>query len=252
MKRRKFVTASLTAGSLPFGIAAQANVRKQAQKEWYELRTYEIRFGGNQSQLLDYLNQALKPAVTRAGANRFMLFRELGQSEPTKVWLWISYPDIGSYQSAQDLSGDKDFQQAAEFYNNLSVDQTIYNRYGSWLLNAFDGLPQAIDPVEDASLFELRTYEGYSEDAVRRKIKMFNVEELELFYKVKLNPLFFGEMIAGPYRPCLTYMINFKDMASHDASWKAFLEHPEWIKMRDKAEYANSVSNIRKTFLEPV
>ena len=81
---------------------------------------------------------------------------------------------------------------------------------------------------------------------------MFNKEELALFYKVGLNPLFFGEMIAGLYRPCLTYMINFKDMEAHDTAWKAFINHPEWIEMSSKPEYANSVSNIRKTFLEPV
>ena len=80
---------------------------------------------------------------------------------------------------------------------------------------------------------------------------MFNDEEIPLFLKVKLNPVFFGDMIIGPYRPCLTYMLNFKDMAERDANWQTFVQHPEWKVMSAKKEYANTVSNIRKIFLTP-
>ena len=38
-----------------------------------------------------------------------------------------------------------------------------------------------MDPIDGASMFELRTYEGYSEDGVRRKISMFNIEKIDLF-----------------------------------------------------------------------
>ena len=59
-------------------------------------------------------------------------------------------------------------------------------------------------------------------------------------------------MIIGPYRPCLTYMINFKDMEEHDANWKKFGSHPDWKAMSGMDEYANTVSNIRKVFLKPL
>jgi hypothetical protein len=41
-------------------------------------------------------------------------------------------------------------------------------------------------------------------------------------------------------------------MEEHDASWKTFVDHPEWKVMSAKKEYANSVSNIRKVFLKPL
>jgi len=254
MERRKFVKSAIIASALPIGLGAQSfsTIGQATEKEWYEIRTYEMKLGGNLDLLKAYLFTVLKPAVFRAGANHFQLFSELGESQPSKYWLWIGYPNIASYQSAQNLSADNKYKQAAKVYDAIPEDQKIYNRYSSWLLSAFDGLSQALKPVTDASLYELRTYEGYSEDALRRKIQMFNKEELTLFYKVNLNPSFFGEMIAGPYRPCLTYMINFKDMEAHDTAWKAFVKHPDWIEMSSKPEYANSVSNIRKTFLEPV
>ncbi len=134
----------------------------------------------------------------------------------------------------------------------ITPAQTLYTRYSSSLLSAFDGMPQMMDPIAGASLFELRTYEGYDEDAVRRKIKMFNDGEIDIFLNTGLHPVFFGEMIIGPYRPCLTYMINFKDMDEHDASWKRFGAHPDWKRMSAMKEYADTVSNIRKIFLNPI
>ena len=258
MKRRKFLqsTVAATAASTVFPFSQASGMEMPSisveEKELYELRTYEMRFGGNEKLLIDYLKKVLQPVLKRAGVNHFMLFKELGDSNPSKIRVLISYPNSTIYLNAQNLFSDSDYVGESKGYHDLPPDQTLYNRFTSSLLLAFDGLPKMMDPVEGASLFELRTYEGYSEDAVKRKIKMFNKEELQLFLKTNLHPLFFGEMIVGPYRPCLTYMINFKDMAEHDASWKDFIDHPEWKAMSQKEEYANTVSNIRKTFLKPV
>ena len=202
--------------------------------------------------MIDYLQKVYQPALKRIGVNHFMLFKELGDSNPTKLRVLISYPNTSVYLSAQNLYSDLKYVKEAKKYNSLTSDQAIFNRYSSSLLLAFDGMPKLIDPVKGASLFELRTYEGFSEDAVKRKIKMFNTEEIQLFLKTNLHPVFFGEMIVGPYRPSLTYMLNFEDMAEHDSSWKDFIKHPEWKAMSSKEEYANTVSNIRKVFLKPV
>jgi hypothetical protein len=117
---------------------------------------------------------------------------------------------------------------------------------------AFDGLPKMIVPESGPRIFEVRTYEGYSEDAVARKIKMFNNEEFTIFNRVKLNPVFFGEIIAGPNLPALTYMVTFKNMEERDKAWKAFGPDPDWQRVSKLPEYANSVSRIFKTFLEPL
>jgi len=259
MKRRKFiqstVIASAVATALPFSNATSQElpfIDSVSEKELYELRTYELRFGGNQKLLIDYLYKVFHPALKRIGVNHFMIFEELGNSNPTKLRVLISYPNISVYLRAQNLFSDSNYATEAEGYHNLSPEQAIYDRFSSSLLLAFDGMPKIIDSVEGASLYELRTYEGFSEDAVKRKIKMFNKEEIQLFLKTNLHPVFFGEMIAGPYRPCLTYMLNFKDMEEHDSSWENFINHPEWKVMSTKEEYANTVSNIRKVFLKPI
>jgi len=119
-------------------------------------------------------------------------------------------------------------------------------------MNAFDGIPQLVKPTTDQKLFELRIYQSYSEDAARRKRKMFNDEELKIFRDTKLNSVFFGEVIAGEHMPCLTYMLAFKNMEERDANWKVFSANPDWKRISSAAEYANSVSHIIRVFLVPL
>lgn len=250
MQRRKFLAA---ATALPLALSATSEAPGVAEeRQLIELRTYEIKFGGSgQGVLMKYLNDVLGPALKRHGCPTFRIMKELGNSDPANVWVLIAYPDAKTYLAAQNLNADEAYRTAAAEYDAVPVGKPVFNRYASQLLLAFEGMPQVADPGAEAGLFELRTYEGYSEDATRRKIKMFNVEEIDLFYETGLHPVFFGDMISGPYRPSLVYMLHFKDMAERDANWSKFGPHPKWKAMVAKEEYANSVSNIRKTFLVP-
>jgi len=256
MERRKFIKSGIALTTIPTACASSKILDSPSPteviNELYEWRTYDIKWGSNSTLLTTYLKNVLKPALMRAGANHFMVFDDIAPGGPKKIYVLISYPDANNYVAAQDLQSDKLFVEAAAEYNSISVDKPIYTRYGSSLLKAFDGLKQMLNPIEGATVFELRIYEGYSEDAVRRKIKMFNQEEIDLFPRVGLHPIFYGEMISGPYRPSLVYMLNFKDMDAHGAAWKTFSEAPEWKKMKVKPEYANTVSNIRNAFLKQI
>lgn len=250
MERRTFIQSTFATATLPF--VGNTNQPINDTKEWYELRTYDITFGANANLLTQYLKEVLHPAMKSVGVNHFHIFDEYSKSIPRKIWLLISYPSPEVYLNAQQLASDTNFLKAAANYNALPVEQKIFNRFESSLLLAFDRLAAMQTPPSEAGLFELRIYEGFSEDAVNRKIKMFNVEEIDLFYKVGLLPVFFGEMLAGKHRPCLAYMLYFKDMEERDANWADFSKHPDWNTMKVKEEYANSVSNIVRIFLTPL
>ena len=249
MKRRKFVTAAAAAPLIaPYTLAGKPNrLDVDSGNEIYELRTYELSWGGNRTALTNYLNDVEQPFVKSHGANHFMNFVESGKGLPSQIWTLISFPDFSSYQNAFTGRLSKDFAAQAQEYSDAG--QT-YTRITSSLLYAFDGLKQMKTPIDGASLFELRIYEGMNEDAVRRKTIMFNDEELALFYKVDLNPIFFGSMMVGEHVPSLVYMLNYRDMEHRDQAWDAFLKHPEWDAMKNKPLYANTVSNIRRVFLE--
>jgi hypothetical protein len=253
MKRRNFIQKSVlatTAISAGISTTSQAKVQEQT-KEFYEFRVYETK--GNQANIHGYFTKALIPALNKYGVKNVGAFAEIGKSEPFKLYLLIAYPSFDAYQKINDqVKKDTAYQQASDEYSKLTLEQATYSRFESSFMIAFDGLPKLIVPQTTPRIFELRTYEGYSEDAVRRKIKMFNDEEFPIFYRTKLNPVFFGEVIAGKNLPCLTYMITFKNLEERDANWKAFGADPDWQRIFKAPEYANTVSKIYKTFLEPL
>jgi len=81
---------------------------------------------------------------------------------------------------------------------------------------------------------------------------MFNQGgEIEIFRKTGLNPVFFGETLAGPQLPGLTYMLCHDNMQARDASWDRFIKHPDWLKLREDEKYKDSVSNITDIILQP-
>lgn len=248
MERREFIQKSVMASaatSLPFG-----TLDDNSAKEVFELRVYTSRSSQN---LENYFAKALIPALNKLGIKKVGAFAEMGKSEPIKSYLLIPYSSMEDCAKINvQLKKDSDYLQASQEYNRLPPDQAPYFRYDTSLMIAFDGLPKLVAPEIKPRIFELRTYEGYSDDAVARKIKMFNENEFVIFNRTKLTPVFFGEVIAGKDLPCLTYMITFKDMAERDANWKAFGADAEWQRILKAPEFANTVSKIHKTFLEPL
>jgi hypothetical protein len=241
--------ASVMATGLPF---ASAGDQKEG-KDIIELREYELAFGSNQSVFHTYIREALIPALNKNGVPDVGVFSELANSEPPKIYVLIPYPVMEYYFTIPSLLlKDNDYLSASSEYFNLSPDIKAFNRFTTRLMISFDGVPRVNANFNGSGIYELRTYEGYNEDAVRRKIKMFNEAELNIFKNNGLNSVFFGEVLAGPDLPCLTYMVAFKDMAERNQVWQKFGADPEWNRIKDLPEYANSVSNIIKKFLEPL
>jgi hypothetical protein len=241
-------TSAIASGFTFPGALGQAG-----DKEVIELREYELAFGGNPANINTYFKDALIPALNKYGVRHVGAFSELGNFEPTKIYLLIPYPGITEYfKIPSQVAEDSDYLAASRNYHSLPPDNKVFNRFITRLMVAFKGLPALNAGFKGSGLYELRTYEGYNEDAVRRKILMFNQVELEIFRNNELNPVFFGEVIAGPDLPYLTYMVAFKDMAERNKKWESFGSDPEWSRIRVLPEYANTVSKIIKKFLEPL
>ena len=253
MERRDFIQKSILTTAAVAGVGlASGNAKPQpGSKEVYEFRVYHMR--RNMNPLNNYFSKALIPALNRLGSKHVGVFSELSKSEPAEIYMLIpyaSFEDFGKITTA--LKRDKEFIAASDEYNKIPADQAVYERYDSSILLAFDGQPTMNVLSNKPKLFELRIYEGYSEDAVRRKVKMFNEGEIDIFKNVKLPSVFYSENIAGKYLPALTYMAGYQSMEERDQVWKDFLAHPDWQKMSKLPEYANTVSKIHKIFLEPL
>jgi len=221
------------------------------EKEIYELRIYQLTSGSTKAALKSYVTSALAPYVNNKGG-KVGIFTEYSLQEPPKMYVLVVYPDPETYYTCiTEMGNDPGYLANAASYFQLPADKPLFDRYETLLMEAFDGIPRLHQPDPSRGLLELRLYESYNEDAGRRKIAMFNKEELPLFDKVGLPTVFFGKILAGTHMPALTYMLWFRDMAHREEVWEKFRAHPEWITMRDKPENANTVSKVNKIFLLP-
>lgn len=216
----------------------------------YELRKYDMVKAWYAGPLHDYFREALIPAMERQGVKHIAVFEEMGEDWPKSVYFLAVYPDLSEFSSLRErLVKDTVFQNRAQFYYNTPEENFPFTDYSTSLYTSFQGMPEMNLPDPNRVIFELRTYESYQEDALRRKVKMFNDSEFGIFEDVGLPPVFFGQKIAGPDMPCLTYMLSFETMEERTRSWERFMKHPEWLRIRDLEEYANTVSEIKQVFL---
>jgi len=228
-------------------------INVSAQEQVYELRTYELEFFKPADVLHNYFKQALFPALNRRGISNVGAFEESGESLPKKIYLLIPYDNINAFQDSKDaLAQDMKYLQDASSYLKASENLIPYKRISTSLIRSTSGFPKLVKPINEATLFELRIYESYSEDALRRKVKMFNDSEFGIFKDVGLPVMFFGSDIAGSQMPCLTYMLAFNDKAAHDEAWAKFGPHPEWQRITKLEEYANAMNDIIRVFLKPL
>ncbi|PRX38574.1 NIPSNAP family protein [Salegentibacter salegens] len=210
-----------------------------------------MQFGQSEDILHDYFKDALIPALNRQGIENVGAFEETGETLPKKIYLLIPYKNMQEYQDVtDDLEDDTQFQSGSETYQNTPPDKIPFERYESRFIRSSWGFANLVKPGDDLDQFELRIYESYNEDALRRKIKMFNEDEFEIFDNVGLEMVFFGKNISGGQMPSLTYMLAFEDKEKHQEAWSKFGNNPDWQRISILKEYENTVSDITRVFLK--
>lgn len=224
-----------------------------AQEQVYELRTYELEFFGPENNLHHYFENALIPALNRQGIVNVGVFEESSESLPKKIYLLIPYDDVLTFQVSKDaLTVDTKYLQDANAYLNATEELIPFKRIYTNLIRSSAGFPKLVKPMNQEKLFELRIYESHNENALHRKVKMFDESEFGIFEDVGLPMVFFGSNIAGTQMPCLTYLLAFKDKAAHNQAWSMFGNHPEWQRIIKLEEYANAMNDITRVFLKPL
>jgi hypothetical protein len=267
MDRREFVSAALATGGalLPVAMAADrqgSGAARPADKasEYYELRRYHLRRGPGQQLVDAYLRDAALPAWQRAGAGPIGVFTvTIGANSPS-FYVVIPHKSLDAFGALPGrLAADADYRKAGAAYLDVAATEPAFVRIETSLARAFDGMPHLELPfgggehAKRSRIFELRRYESHSEKAAKTKIEMFNTAEIAIFRRAGLQPVFFGETLAGPDMPNLTYMLVYEDMAAHDKQWSAFAGDPEWKKLSTTPGFTDPeiVSNISNMYLRP-
>ena len=252
MKNKSFILLSAML-ILAFAFSCGESTKEEtacSSKEIYEWRIYTLT--GNGTILDDFFKDALIPAYNRCdiSVGAFSLYKE---EEKEQRYLLFVYPNLHTYDKVrQTVWADNAFQNAARPFFETTAPNPVYSEYETFLCEAFDKIPEMRMPDKSRTLFEFRSYHSPNEDANQRKITMFNKEEIDLFDKVGINSVCYGEILAGSRMPALIYLTWHKDEETRDEAWKAFGSHPDWQNMRNKPEYKNTATNNQVRLLSPM
>jgi hypothetical protein len=229
-----------------------------ATRQFYEIRLYRLTSEEAAKTFDAMMEKGVMPALKRAGIGPVGVFapKERLPEDADAVLRFLLIPHDGLSELTElkeKLAADPELWKHAEAYLSAPKDQPIYTRIESTLLQAFSGMPELKMPGEPADpdhrFFELRTYESPDELKGVLKVEMFDSAEIDIFDKVGLHPVFFGQALVAANLPQLTYMLVYENEADHKTAWDAFRASPLWTALKDNPKYADTVSKIHSRFL---
>ena len=243
--------AGLAASALT---AAGSRAAESKTNTYLELKTWRLHNSAEDQsvRVADYLQHGFAPALERTGSKMAGAFANvIGPDGPYYITL-TQYSSLAAMQETlTKLASDE--AHGRELQKLGSGTGLPFVRVESSLLRSFDVMPQvdmgAAGEAGASRIFELRTYESQSFATLTRKVGMFNNGEAQIFQRLGMRPIFFGETIVGPRQPNLMYMLSYENMAAHDKLWQSFGSDPEWQKLRKQPglsdpEIVANISNV--------
>ncbi len=226
---------------------------------FYEIKVYHLENKEQEVIVDNYLKNAFIPALNREGIKNVGVFKPIGNDtlKDKRIYVLIPYKSPQQFANMPEQIGkDRQYQDSGKLYLDAAYNKPPYNRIESIFIKAFADMPNLQVPqlknAPEKRVYELRSYEGPTENFFKNKVHMFNEGgEIDLFSRLGFNAVFYGTVLAGSQMPNLMYMTTFEDMASRDEHWKAFGNSAEWKKLSTMEYYQNNVSKIDILFLQP-
>lgn len=227
-------------------------------KEYYEHRVYEISTVEQHDMVVSFVSNALIPAYHKQGISTVGAFIPTdAEAQGLDVHVLVPLQRFSDFESLyDDIYQDDAFLSAASRYLNLDdPEKKAYDRINSRLMVAFDSMTHLAvqETTVDGRVFELRSYESFSELKGRKKVAMFDEGgEVTIFRDLGFEPVFFAEALTGDELPNLVYMVTYDSEEARAEFWDTFREEPRWVAIKDLPEYANTVSKIHSYILKAI
>jgi hypothetical protein len=262
MQRREFLAASAAAALGLATLNPAPAAERGENRQLIELRTYHFASPEKQQAFEQFLARAAVPALNRAGVQTVGVFKLLAPDNPdlklsadgTDLYVLLPHNGLDSLLGLDDrLAADEAFQESGRAVLRAPKSDPAYTRYESSLLLSFDNWPRVEAPTRaESRVLQMRTYESHSRERNRKKVEMFNAGgEIAIFRRCGMSPVFFGEALAGPNLPHLTYMLAFEDERAMKKGWDAFRDDPDWKNLSKDEAYKDTVSKITNLVLRP-
>jgi len=226
-------------------------------KEYYEYRVYQISNEVQQEKVKSFMVDALIPAYHTQGIETVGAFETINpDKQGYDIHVLVPLDEFDDFEDLyENIYSDQNFLTAgAAYLNEQDPDQKAYDRIKSSLLVAFDSMPQLKNPAGTSDhVFELRSYESFSELKGRKKVAMFDEGgEVTIFTDLGFKPVFFAEALTGDELPNLVYMVTYPQSSDRKSYWDKFGSDPRWVAIKDLPEYAETVSTIHSHMLRAI
>lgn len=214
----------------------------------YQIKIYHLKNSEQVSAVDDYLQNSYLPALHKMGLRDVGVFKPIANDTTAMKYIYVIIPFSSLQQWKkidEELHNDVAYTTTAKKFIEASADNAPYERIESILLDAFPGQEHLVVPTsKDADrVFELRSYESPTLHLAEKKMAMFNTGgEIQIFNRLKFNPVFYAKVISGSHMPNFMYMPIFKSVAERDAQWKVFGNDPKWKEISNDPINENKVS----------
>jgi len=256
-ERRSFLTAAAAAAALTAvsGLTS-ADDDSAAKRQFTSIQKYTVKDLEKRQQLVDFFGKCLIPALNAGGIKGIGIFIPMEKEEKYQLNVFVVIPHASpaSFLSMrQQLLADSGFRKNGAALFDTNSKNPLFTDCTAALLWNFAYMPV----IETHNLgkdrvFQLRRYRSFNLERHNAKMDMFEAGgELRIFRETGLNPIFFGDTLFGNKLPNLAYMIGCENMEAHDAAWKKFIAHPDWIVLKGNPKYADTATEIDKVMLRP-
>ncbi len=224
---------------------------------YFQLKVYHYTSSEQEAMIDNYLQNRFIPSLHASGISNIGVFKAIANDTAAdkKMYVFIPFSSLKQLENySLKSTGNKKSADEGGEYENAPYDKPAFTRIEKILLKAFKLMPQItpskLTAPKSERVYELRSYEGASENLYRNKVQMFNRgQEIDIFSRLGFNPVFYSEVIFGSKMPNLMYMTSFENMQSREEHWKAFINDPAWKTLSAMKEYQNNVSHSDITFL---
>ena len=214
----------------------------------YQISIYHLKSNAQVARMDQYLENVFLPALHRLKYKDIGVFKPIANDTSAVKFIYVIIP----FKSLDDwarldetLHKDLAYQAGAADFMDATYDDPPYERMESVLLDAFAGQEHLVVPAEKNPdrVFELRSYESPTRHLQDKKMAMFNTGgEIQIFNRLKFNPVFYAKVISGSHMPNFMYMPIFDNVSQRDAQWKVFGNDPKWKEISSDPVNENKVS----------
>ncbi|WP_273567181.1 hypothetical protein [Maribacter halichondriae] len=159
-----------------FFAASSLSLSAQESRQYYQLKVYSFDTDEQMATTDAYLKDAFIPAVKKLDIGPVGVFkpRPTDSITPKQTYVLIPFNSLvkfGLYEDA--IMKDEKHLTGGKAYLTAAHDNAPYQRIETMLMKAFTEMPQMATPNLNGPLkdrvYELRSYEGATEDLYRKK-----------------------------------------------------------------------------------